>query len=558
MVENANEGIVIAQHGQLKYLNPKILEISGYSEKELVSKPFLELVHPDDRTRVKRHHLKRIQGVERPYPYEFRIIRKQGAVRWLRNSAALVRWKGRPATLNCLSDITERRIHQQEKERAHQMQTLICALLRASVECVTLQQSLGRSLTHLVSVPWLALNSKGSIFLTEDDSDTLVLEASHGLTASMRKTCGRVPFGSCLCGRAAKSGEVQFADRIDGDQDHLYRGLSAHGAYCVPIKGSHGKVLGVINLPLREGHRRDQVQESFLTAAADILAGIIQRKRAQDALRESEQKYRTLFEQSSEGIGIARDGRVIAANQALINILGYKRFQEMAHIPLIDLISPTHKRMVRERMQKGRQGGSVPPRFDHRIVRSDGEERYLEVYATELLIRGEKHVLGTFRDITARKQAESRLEQIAQELRLEQDALKRKNIALREILDQIDAEKEALKRHLVTNVEQAIIPTLMRVRKKSSFSQRRTLDMLENDLREITSPFLDTVKRKYTKLTCRELEICRFVRDGMTSKEIADALHLSLYTVYKHREVIRRKLGLVNEGSNLRTHLQSL
>jgi DNA-binding CsgD family transcriptional regulator len=82
--------------------------------------------------------------------------------------------------------------------------------------------------------------------------------------------------------------------------------------------------------------------------------------------------------------------------------------------------------------------------------------------------------------------------------------------------------------------------------------------MLEKDLREIVSPFVDTLGRDHAKLSSRELEISRLIKNGMTSKEIAEALNLSILTVYKYRDLIRKKLGLVNDGTNLRTYLQSI
>jgi len=81
---------------------------------------------------------------------------------------------------------------------------------------------------------------------------------------------------------------------------------------------------------------------------------------------------------------------------------------------------------------------------------------------------------------------------------------------------------------------------------------------LETDLKEITSPFLDALKTTYARLSPRELEVCRLIKNGMTSKEIAETLNLSVMTVHKYRELIRKKLGLVHNEVNLHTYLQSL
>ncbi|KPL01730.1 MAG: hypothetical protein AMJ73_10030, partial [candidate division Zixibacteria bacterium SM1_73] len=195
-----------------------------------------------------------------------------------------------------------------------------------------------------------------------------------------------------------------------------------------------------------------------------------------------------------------------------------------------------------------------------RMRRKSGEDFYVHL-SLSLLKHKEGSAVGMIgysMDITDRKRAEDMLRQTAEQLEIEREALERKNIALREILNQIDAEKNTLKQQVVTNVEQAIIPTLLRMKESAYPSQIRNFEILEKDLREIVSPFLDTLRNNYTKLSPRELEVCRLIKNGMTSKEIAGALNLSLMTIHKYRELIRKKLGLVNNGTNLQSYLQSL
>ena len=114
VVEHANQGILIAQDGMIKFSNPKMLKISGYSQEELSSKPFTQFIYPDDREMVVENHLKRLQGIELPHIYDFRILDKDGNIKWLEISAALITWEGGPATLNFLSDITERKRAEEE------------------------------------------------------------------------------------------------------------------------------------------------------------------------------------------------------------------------------------------------------------------------------------------------------------------------------------------------------------------------------------------------------------------------------------------------------------
>jgi PAS domain S-box-containing protein len=108
VVEAANEAIVVAQDGLLKFANLKAVEITGYSEEELLTMPFPELIHPDDRSMVIDRHMRRLKGEDLDSVYTFRIVDKRGREKWVEISAVLIDWDEGPATLNLLSDITER------------------------------------------------------------------------------------------------------------------------------------------------------------------------------------------------------------------------------------------------------------------------------------------------------------------------------------------------------------------------------------------------------------------------------------------------------------------
>jgi signal transduction histidine kinase len=114
----------------------------------------------------------------------------------------------------------------------------------------------------------------------------LVLKARKGLEEALQRECARLPFGRCLCGQAASTQEVQFADRLDHRHRIRYEGMAPHGHYCIPIVAV-GRALGVLNLYVKDGHRRDQREEEFLIAIANTLAGIILRRQAEEALRRS-------------------------------------------------------------------------------------------------------------------------------------------------------------------------------------------------------------------------------------------------------------------------------
>lgn len=116
LVENAGEGIVVLQGSKLRFCNPKVEAIAGFTAAELLERPFIELIHPEDRAMVATNYQLRMSGEAVPEKYAFRVIDRYGVVRWLEITAVVFAWEGAPATLNLLTDVTERK----EAERAMQ------------------------------------------------------------------------------------------------------------------------------------------------------------------------------------------------------------------------------------------------------------------------------------------------------------------------------------------------------------------------------------------------------------------------------------------------------
>ncbi len=109
LIDSATVGIVVTCNGFLKLVNPYAANLSGFSEEESLSRPFVDFVHPDDRAMVMENHVKRLSGEKAPDIYLFRIINRNGKTVWLESKGVLSHWEGHPATLNFLSDVTERK-----------------------------------------------------------------------------------------------------------------------------------------------------------------------------------------------------------------------------------------------------------------------------------------------------------------------------------------------------------------------------------------------------------------------------------------------------------------
>jgi PAS domain S-box-containing protein len=109
LAENAGEAILVVQDGMIRFSNPKGAELSGYSIEELTSKSFVDFIHPDDSDMVADRYLRRLQGEILPQTYDFRAMRKDGAIRWAELTAVLISWDNNPAVLCFMGDITERK-----------------------------------------------------------------------------------------------------------------------------------------------------------------------------------------------------------------------------------------------------------------------------------------------------------------------------------------------------------------------------------------------------------------------------------------------------------------
>jgi len=135
-------------------------------------------------------------------------------------------------------------------------------------------------------------------------------------------------------------------------------------------------------------------------------------------------------------------------------------------------------------------------------------------------------------------------------------ALQQKDIALREMIEQIHIEKNNLKEDMADNINNNIMPILSKIELTRDTAGYK--DLLKYHLEEIASSFGHNISKKHVNLTLRETEICNMIRGGLSSKEICNLLNVSDLTIEKHRRNIRKKLGLSNRMINLASYLRSL
>ncbi len=120
LVEKTLEGVVVAQDGRLRFVNQTACQIIGYEPEELVDHPFTEFIYPEDAQMVLERHRRRVAGEKFETRYPFRIVRKDGEVRWVEIDSGIISWEGHPAALFFMSDITERRRMEEELRQSQQ------------------------------------------------------------------------------------------------------------------------------------------------------------------------------------------------------------------------------------------------------------------------------------------------------------------------------------------------------------------------------------------------------------------------------------------------------
>ena len=133
LIEHANDAIIIVRQRYIQFLNPRMTELTGFSEKELLSIPYTHFIHPDDRDIVTGMYDRRMQGENPPSRYSFRIMKKDGNMIWVEISVVLIEWENCPATLSFVSDITERKQAEDALRESNKKLRLLTSLTRHDI-----------------------------------------------------------------------------------------------------------------------------------------------------------------------------------------------------------------------------------------------------------------------------------------------------------------------------------------------------------------------------------------------------------------------------------------
>ena len=282
---------------------------------------------------------------------------------------------------------------------------------------------------------------------------------------------------------------------------------------------------------------------------------ITEHRRLEGELKDSDDRFRRLFETAKDGLLLINKetGNIVNANKAIANLLGHSS-EELIGKKLSDVGLLTDIKDFKETINELELFGLIDI-VDTHIETKQGLAISVDIY----LVDRARFAQCNVRDITERKLAEEELLRSRNELEAKVGELEELNAALRVLTRQRERDKKELENRIALNMQELITPGIEQLKKISLDQKARAcLDLLESNFREITGPFLQNLRSKYHNLTFVEIQVANLIKEGRSSKEIAESLHISRSTVDSHRNNIRRKLELRNTKTNLRTYLMSL
>jgi len=302
-----------------------------------------------------------------------------------------------------------------------QTKTVLNGLLQLSMEEYPLAEMLQRFLLLITSFPSLGLKPQGAVLLVDEQNPRrLVMAAQHNLAPPLVQICAEVPFGHCLCGRAAASGELLFVNHVDERHENHFEGMPEHGHYCVPIKAADGELLGVYTLYVAGDLVSKPVIEATLKAVAAALAAIISHRRVAGLVAESEARYRAITEAASDGIVMMdQQGLISLINPAAERMFGYPEGEAIGKNLHALLVPPRYAKDYQPALAHfwgTGQGAAIGRTVELFGRHRDGRELPIELSLSALRHKDSWQAVAIIRDISERKRHEAEKERFNHEL----------------------------------------------------------------------------------------------------------------------------------------------
>lgn len=373
-IEHSNDGVAIVKGCYHIFVNNKFLEIFGYNNRdEIIGNQIYITVHPDDREMVISINERRQRGEDVPSKYEFKGIKKDGTTVFIEVSAAGIIYRGEPATLAYLRDITEHKMMNdalKESERRYRdlVENALVGIYAADINgCISY------------------INNTFSIMFGFDSREEMI---SIGLASRFKNHKDRRMFVKTLL----KAGKLNNFE--------------------LELLKKDGQTINV----LLNATSKDNI-------ISGMVLDITEHKLSEQLLRQSEEKYRNIFENAVEGIfQSTEDGRFLSVNPALAKMYGYGSPEEfIASITDIEkqlYVNPWERLIFKELLEKN----GIIERFEIQVYKKNRSKFWISFNARA--VKDSNGLIlyyeGTVEDITSRKQAEEEKMRLEAQLRQSQ------------------------------------------------------------------------------------------------------------------------------------------
>ena len=366
ITENSPLGIYLTEKGKFRYVNPRFAEIHGYGPGELPDRMGLDnLVHPDDWQQVREQFHVLDAGEAKPFKSVVRTLTKDGRTIWVEMIGSRITWQGRTAYMGTLMDVTELK---QTRDALAESE----ARLRTLIESIGAGVLVVDPVSHLIT----DVNPAAAEMIGVPKSEIVGKVCHRFICPAEEKNCPVTDLGETI--------------------DHTERVLlQADGNRRAIIKT-------VVNVNLGG---KPYLLETFLD--------ISERQKAEVALRESEKRYRTLFDSASDAIFIQDlSGHFLEVNRAANDQLGYSRDEFLKMNPR-DIEAPPFQGLLMDWIEEVKTGGFLEmmrggrSTFDTVHVRKDGSYMPVEISCRFIEFENQPALLLIARDITERRKMES-------------------------------------------------------------------------------------------------------------------------------------------------------
>jgi PAS domain S-box-containing protein len=297
-----------------------------------------------------------------------------------------------------------------------------------------------------------------------------------------------------------------------------------------------------------------------LVGVMSLVQDITDRKRLEEDLKESENRYRAIFETTGAATLIIEDDTTISlVNSEFEKITGYARDEIEGKTSWTVLIpqEDEQNKILGYHRSRRINADAAPRRYETQIADRKGNRR--DILVNIDMIPETTKSVATFMDISDRKRSEEALGKRTEELKSKTGELEEMNAALRILLKQREADKADLENRVMASVKELVMPHVMELKKCLTGDNELTrVHLLESNLQGILSPFAQKISLQFLNLTPKEIQVADLIKEGKTTKEIARFMNLSRFAIDAHRAQLRNKLGLTHKKANLRTHLLAM